>query len=124
MGFPFRLISTPPALPTNNRTFSAASTILVSCGSRELLKTFFPSDDIEIQVFSSALSPTRTWAGSIGAGAGAVPGTAAIGVCAVGAGEVGAVKTGAGKGSGAAACAVGRTEAVSTFAARGARHQL
>jgi hypothetical protein len=124
MGFPFRLISTPPALPTNNRTFSAASTILVSCGSRELLKTFFPSDDIEIQVLSSALSPTRTRAASTGAGAGAASGTAAIAACAAGAGNVEAGEMAAGKGSGAAACVVDRTDAVSFFAARGACHQL
>ena len=129
MGFPFRLISTPPALPTNTRTFSEASTILVSCASRELAKTFFPSDDIEIQVFSSALNPTRTCAVSTrpgaAAGADAVGAGAASGAGVVGAGGVvGADEVGAGMGSAAAACAAGCTDAISTFAARGACHQL
>src|SRR6266852_4496166 len=123
IGFPFRLISTPPALPTNTRTFSEASTILVSCASRELAKTFFPSDDIEIQVFSSALNPTRTCAASPRAGAAA--GADAVGAgAASGAGVVGAGEVGAGMGSAAAACAAGCTDAISTFAARGACHQL
>src|SRR2546430_16913621 len=58
MGFPFRLISTPPAFPTSNRTFADVSTSLVSCGSSDFDKTFFPSDEMETQVFSSALKPT------------------------------------------------------------------
>src|SRR4029077_10253143 len=103
--------------------FSEASTILVSCASRELAKTFFPSDDIESQVFSSALNPTRTCAASAGAGAAAGAGTA-CGACVVGAGVAGTDEGGAGKRSAAAACAAGCTDAISTFAARGACHQL
>src|SRR5690242_8266116 len=71
MDLPLRLMSRPPAFPIRTLTLSDASTTLVSLGCRRLANTFFPSEETEIQVFSSALSPTRTGRVSSGAVAGA-----------------------------------------------------